>query len=44
MSDGMIQWMIQWCRKQQKRLELEGQTYTAKLFGLMAAYYEEVSK
>ena len=27
-------------RRQQERFELEGQPYTAKLFGLMAAYYE----
>jgi len=40
MTDGMIQW----CRRQQERFELEGQTYTAKLFGLMAAYYERVDK
>ena len=40
MSNGMIQW----CRRQQERFELEGQTYTAKLFGLMASYYEGVDE
>ena len=31
--------IVEWCRKQQKRLESEGKPYSAKLFGLMAGFF-----
>jgi hypothetical protein len=36
--------IVEWCRKQQKRLESEGKPYSAKLFGLMAAYFKSNRK
>ena len=40
----MIEDLVMWCRKEQKIFESEGKPYRAKLFGLLAAYYERFDK
>jgi len=32
--------IVKWCRQQQDRLNTENKPYTAKLMGLMAAYFK----
>ena len=36
----MINHIVEWCKQQQDRLNTENKPYTAKLIGLMAAYFK----